>query len=80
MSDWQPIETVPSDTDVDLWCRAADGSFSSVRVADCRKTVNGWATRGDYGWEPLADFSFVPTHWMPLPPPPTESHGLGEGK
>jgi hypothetical protein len=61
MSEWQPIETAPKDgTPVDLWT-AEDGRFAD---ACWNSTRRRWETQ----WERLANS--VPTHWMPLPPPP----------
>lgn len=33
------------------------------------RTHEGWCRFGDHGERPL---DFEPTHWMPLPPPPSE--------
>ena len=59
---WQPIETVPRDTDVLIW-ESGDVCRASLRVA------------GDEAfWECLCTQPVVytpePTHWMPLPAPP----------
>lgn len=69
MGDWQPIETAPRDRWILVW-----GPDSNVRdAAWCN--VPGKFT----GWveslkEPLP---IKPTHWMPLPAPPTigDRHG-----
>lgn len=52
---WQPIATAPRDKEILVW----DGA--SVYVA---------AHAYDDRWQPDGLPSFVPTHWMPLPPPP----------
>lgn len=76
MSDWQPIETAPKDeTQVLLWVPARPwdaacavvGEFSGVGRPRWREAnIDGWEWDG-----PLAEAA--PTHWMPLPPPPTET-------
>lgn len=64
MSEWQPIETAPKDgTKVLGW---DGGTMTTVE----------WYELGGY-WSLLAvgawaeDSEWVPTHWMPLPEPPT---------
>jgi hypothetical protein len=60
MSEWQPIETAPKDgTTVILFC----DRYASPDVADVGSYEQGqWVMNGS-GWEP--------THWMPLPNPPS---------
>lgn len=54
---WIPIETAPRDeTEILTW----DGSY--IRVA-----THAW----DDEWSQGSDPSHTPTHWMPLPKPPT---------
>jgi hypothetical protein len=64
--EWQPIETAPKDgTDVLLW--VPDGTYFSLMMTGSYEGEDmGWCdnARGSPG--------FDPTHWMPLPPPPTE--------
>ena len=62
---WQPIETAPKDVTVLFW-NGEDVCEGSYEVTD-------WWSEGDrrdreYGL-PLCP---QPTHWMPLPAPPTE--------
>lgn len=69
MNDWQPIETAPKDgTEVLLWGRCErDGQFFAY---DCNV---GWyddGSIGDKGWT-ARDLPIEPSHWMPLPKPPT---------
>lgn len=52
---WQSIATAPKDGEILVW----DGT--SIRIA---------AHAYDDRWQPDGLPSFVPTHWMPLPPPP----------
>jgi len=66
--DWQPIETAPKDGTLVLVFEASQG----VAVA-CQ---NGETWYLDVPWNApdlSQDFSmyYAPTHWMPLPPPPT---------
>jgi len=74
MADWQPIETAPKDgTEVLLW-----GPYCGC-PATAQWTGKAWAAYWD-GWrvvEYMSDFGTdyrefdMPTHWMPLPEPPT---------
>lgn len=68
---WQPIETAPKDgTEVLLGgCKYGPpvrmGSWGGGRYNRTTRSYEGdWRGGGDYG--------FAPTHWMPLPAPPTE--------
>lgn len=73
MSEWQPIETAPKDgTVIDLW--AVD------RCANCfwyeQEDPEDWRYsewRQLYSEAPHSSFplGLEPTHWMPLPEPPT---------
>ncbi len=61
---WQPIETAPDEEDARflVW----DGDY--VQVA-----IHSWREEGR--WVPVGDdYQRITgaTHWMPLPPPPTE--------
>lgn len=59
MNEWQPIETAPKDGESILaW-------LPHLALPGCIYYSGGhwrWVTNG--GW------AGVPTHWMPLPPPP----------
>jgi len=82
---WQPIDTAPKDgTFIDLWIggefprREPDcywglpdhccGEMGSLCDSDWHGLDKGWV--GSYNM-PISDFDGGPTHWMPLPPPPT---------
>lgn len=61
MNTWQPIETAPKDDEfVLLWC--ADVSETAI--------VGYWGHRR---WEfaHCDSYPFEPTHWMPVPDPPS---------
>lgn len=58
MSEWQPIETAPTNERV-LVYESFNGSFDIHIV----KWFNGY-------WESNMGAQFYPTHWMPLPEPP----------
>jgi hypothetical protein len=61
---WKPIETAPKDgTAVDLWI-----DFRRITDAYWRKGPmgEGWHYASGEGMD-----DSQPTHWMPLPPPPT---------
>lgn len=60
--EWQPIETAPKDKEILLFFpvvrptrQAGYGAPQMIRV----DKLHNW----DYG-------NRIPTHWMPLPPPP----------
>lgn len=66
MSEWMPIETAPKDgTRIIIW-------------RDHRVCLARWRTLdGDNGyWDewsvPMKRLTVPPTHWMPLPSPPTK--------
>lgn len=64
MSDWQPIETAPRREKILMW---------RIRFGIDVGTYNG--VRG-YSFRNLVLFSNqAPTHWMPLPAPPTKERG-----
>lgn len=58
---WNPIETAPKDGSVLVYC--PDNNWK-IYVAN-RDSYGGWM-QSNSGWD------CNPTHWMPLPPPPTE--------
>jgi hypothetical protein len=64
MSEWQPIESAPKDgTKVDVWC---EGKVP-LRIPNAYFYEERWlhSFNGMRIWHD-------PTHWMPLPPPPSE--------
>ena len=71
---WQPIETAPKDgTMVDLW-----GINHLTHNKRGERIVNAsWGVCTDWMGNELEDWrhgrgeDYQPTHWMPLPPPPT---------
>jgi hypothetical protein len=57
---WQPIETAPTDgTEIII-----------IPYGDVRDLQVSWFIRSDNRWANW-DYSRDPTHWMPLPKPPT---------
>jgi hypothetical protein len=72
MSEWQPIETAPRDgTKADLWDR---GGF---RWTNQSWSVHQWSNGKPAGapcWGPGSSGNPPPnpSHWMPLPAPPTD--------
>jgi hypothetical protein len=70
---WCPIETAPKDGSHILVC-LADASMTVGRFRGERWGLAvGWAICEDDDPEPPA-----PTHWMPLPSPPTPATETGE--
>jgi hypothetical protein len=66
---WQPIETAPKDTPVLVWAYCYKASRFATFVAE-QETNYGWDVCGATGYEWESSFN-TPTHWMPLPPPPS---------
>lgn len=75
MSEWQPIETAPKDGrqflvfDPHLVVGKSDG------IALCIPIPNGFRFNPRIEWTASNGFgihSWQPTHWMPLPEPPTK--------
>ena len=63
MTDWQPIDTAPDDTEVLVYGAWIEGgSFKGVTMAVLSYDGNIWFCEGDHMEEI--------THWMPLPEPP----------
>ena len=78
--EWQPIETAPKDgTVVQGWVEVEhdlDG-FSSYWVPEIIFHDNEWQYKHSQGWFGFNNYLMNwrtkrLTHWMPLPPPPTE--------
>lgn len=68
--EWQPIETAPKDG-TPILCFTPDEQFSPITGIDVLWFENGdWLYNANIVLDP-------PTHWMPLPPPPTQAE---EGK
>lgn len=75
---WQPIETAPKDGSfIDIWVTGPD--------------EKGWRET-DFYWNGrnfVTDFEgmhilpgsaiYIPTHWMPLPPPPASDSDVDAG-
>jgi len=68
--DWQTIDTAPRDKPLLGWSQY-EGVFRMVS-----RSAGGWwldGTDADNAHDLSSDLITVyPTHWMPLPPPPTE--------
>lgn len=65
---WQPIETAPKMREVLLWADTSTPDFRNWKMASgyYHDGMNVWI----WGGEPVRDWAFPPTHWMPLPPAP----------
>lgn len=63
--DWMPIETAPKDgTRILTYSpRAAKLGFSTIRINLWNKSMGCWWHTNTNHWPP--------THWMPLPAPPS---------
>lgn len=68
--EWQPIETAPRDGTHILV--ATEGTIGLVWWEDYAVELYdgvGWRDHGDMGWGGM--IGAEPTHWMPLPDPPS---------
>lgn len=61
-SSWQPIETAPKDGRAIL-------TFDPAAYSTEKVLVGWWSDKG--GWLVGEGFRHQPTHWMPLPTPPS---------
>jgi hypothetical protein len=71
---WMPIETARKDgKKVDLWIIPPLGQLSSgaCRITDCWFYNGEWRTEDAGAPEGWASVIWEPTHWMPLPAPPS---------
>lgn len=79
---WRDIASAPKDgTPIDLWCEARGlvsrdsdetRAYVSFRVPDCVWSVDGWLDTDGNRHPTLADWPDLrPTHWQPLPAPPS---------
>lgn len=67
-AEWQPIETAPRDgTAVLVWLREYKG----------RDRFTSYVAQFDgYSWVSVpGKYTWAPTHWQPLPPPPARREG-----
>lgn len=80
MSDWQPIETAPKDEKATIiitdgeTVECAEWSDWGKRWLASTGTMKVWEGSDERGG--LADAQCNPTHWMPLPEPPTETKAI----
>jgi len=66
---WQLIETAPKDIIIVGYYPAGD------EVLDCPYfQMTGW---DEDSWFGDTDLDYQPTHWMPIPEPPSDSEGQG---
>ncbi len=75
MNKWQPIETVPNNTDVMLYQPLCKEHYREeiIMIGQLNKwsdgTIHGIHPTGINGYEWECDLTH-PTHWMVLPEPP----------
>jgi hypothetical protein len=70
MNGWKPIETAPKDgTSILL----SDGKWVGEGYYS-EHSGGTWWEAGSH-WTDAHDGQIYPTHWQPLPPPPSEGEG-----
>lgn len=75
LADWQPIETAPKDGMAILaWSPKAvsEGKLTSSNGIAIACWRSDRAKYGFVGWNAFNDQFWPPTHWAPLPKPPTD--------
>ena len=65
MTEWNPIETAPSDGKCIVWCETDDGEFQAILERD---KLGNWIYEGLATYE--HGFYIQPVLWHPLPPDP----------
>ncbi|AHE52662.1 DUF551 domain-containing protein [Sphingomonas sanxanigenens] len=78
MSEWQDIGTAPKMREILLWADTSAPSFSNWRMASgyYSDAHDAWI----WGGEVVREWAHPPTHWMPLPEPPTPPTTTDEGE
>ena len=75
MSEWQPIETAPTNRSILVFVPNADhyghGVYRAMQVD--MGTGRRWMSCGLHVGRDMIGEADQPTHWMPLPAPPTPS-------
>jgi len=74
MSGWLPIETAPKDgTKIIVYCKHMGVVGPSYWDADrySKRPIPYWTNYGEILWGKKRTRFDQPTHWMPLPQPPT---------
>lgn len=72
MNEWQPIETAPKMRTILLW------ALTDTETGNWKMETGFWHTGYDnWTWEgrQIKSYDHQPTHWQPLPDPPTELPG-----
>ena len=67
--EWQPIETIPSNEQVLITWSKGHGYNGDMEIGG-KYEGDYHVDAGDVGYFPDEE----PTHWMPLPAPPTDIH------
>lgn len=71
MDKWQPIETAPKDGSMLL---VYGRPFSDDGQGYAKAAHVAWWEDSDECWTPQSHAAWTePTHWMPLPEPPTDA-------
>ena len=79
MSSWQPIETAPKDGTIILLCRTTGkrepevypGAWCPDETEEAEYPWLFWERLNKQQVKPNGWADGIPTHWMPLPEPPT---------
>lgn len=68
MSEWQPIETAPKDERRVVLFNPHESGHWQFQIGAFWEELGGWQYDGA---TPSYSNAYQPTHWMPLPDPPT---------
>jgi hypothetical protein len=82
--EWEPIETAPRDGTEIIVTDGRDVFTARYRISNCANDAPFFAVSADgeffnrgTDWQFEPDYRW-PTHWMPLPAPPTDKQPEGE--
>ena len=70
MSEWQPIETAPTDKRIWLFVPEYPAPANQMLIGLWEQENSWWGVEHATIRHVGAPFQYRPTHWMPMPKPP----------